>query len=781
MFGATPRRRETIATPAKIPLPTHTPGRRKSVARMGRPPADAAAHSSVPITRMSDSELAEMYSTTIKLCQDNKITAKNTWSLNLIDYMGMLVKDGPSGDGEEAVAAQVPSGVSEKQNTRDEKATNFQIAGVTLDAGVRIYCSRVDSVHTNAFKVLGALSRTSRPNASGDLEDGEDDDDNGEEGGRKKRKRGAHRSGGNTLEGNLETITTRKLETDLSVDPLFQKMSAAFDEGGAKGMLLNNLSVGPRCEVIFDSSETACRENSRPSRAKAPCDDTDGGGGDEESDATPGAETTTYDVSRLLPPTLKRGEAPMTLCPRFMAFYQSRMTAAEVGLPSASTNSAHESGMSQLEGADGVSSAASTAAFDDSGAAFGFEYDDNDIHAGGIPSTASALWDSEAGAGGLEDEDDAGVFGASGRDSESDMNNVAAEAAGNIAGNRALMSGGVDLIEAGMLLHGNSEYSFFDASALSSWAGPQHWRFRALAASANTPGAGSRDGATGAKKRPKGKTAMLLDFSAEAPNLDFAAEFARPENPATCQLTNTVLDGLSEKKVTLPDDQQFRTASLATLFLKPKVAVVAKRRRPQSLLGDEDNLGIQGAAMEDDNFCADAGDFCSGADDDANAIFAFDGDDSPEGMDSGPSLDLVPEPTRVEKIDIGFATVAKKVDVRQLKTGMWSKLRAGAKDEDGEALGENVEDQVCDEDRSSMASVADDVRSGGTQTLQQLVGSMPEYIPEPSLPDVSLSYVFICLLHLANEKTLSITHPEDGSLDDLVIASSKDENLGSLQ
>lgn len=41
---------------------------------------------------------------------------------------------------------------------------------------------------------------------------------------------------------------------DYGVDPLFQKMSAAFDEGGAKGMLLNTLSIGAGCEIIFDSN-----------------------------------------------------------------------------------------------------------------------------------------------------------------------------------------------------------------------------------------------------------------------------------------------------------------------------------------------------------------------------------------------------------------------------------------------------------------------------------------------------------------------------------------------
>ena len=40
-----------------------------------------------------------------------------------------------------------------------------------------------------------------------------------------------------------------------TVDPLFQQTSAQFDEGGAKGLLLNTLTVYHGCEIVFDSWE----------------------------------------------------------------------------------------------------------------------------------------------------------------------------------------------------------------------------------------------------------------------------------------------------------------------------------------------------------------------------------------------------------------------------------------------------------------------------------------------------------------------------------------------
>lgn len=39
------------------------------------------------------------------------------------------------------------------------------------------------------------------------------------------------------------------------IDPLYHQTSAQFDEGGAKGLLLNNLGVYTGCQVLFDSQE----------------------------------------------------------------------------------------------------------------------------------------------------------------------------------------------------------------------------------------------------------------------------------------------------------------------------------------------------------------------------------------------------------------------------------------------------------------------------------------------------------------------------------------------
>lgn len=42
---------------------------------------------------------------------------------------------------------------------------------------------------------------------------------------------------------------------DFAVDPLFKKTSADFDEGGARGLLLNHLGVDKHCRLVFDASD----------------------------------------------------------------------------------------------------------------------------------------------------------------------------------------------------------------------------------------------------------------------------------------------------------------------------------------------------------------------------------------------------------------------------------------------------------------------------------------------------------------------------------------------
>lgn len=50
-------------------------------------------------------------------------------------------------------------------------------------------------------------------------------------------------------------LTVKKFNLEFSVDPLFKKTCADFDEGGAQGLLLNHLSIDTDCKIIFDAGD----------------------------------------------------------------------------------------------------------------------------------------------------------------------------------------------------------------------------------------------------------------------------------------------------------------------------------------------------------------------------------------------------------------------------------------------------------------------------------------------------------------------------------------------
>ena len=58
-----------------------------------------------------------------------------------------------------------------------------------------------------------------------------------------------------TLAKSFATLQIKKFETEFTVDPLFKKTCADFDEGGAMGLLMNHLGVDGKGRVVFDAGD----------------------------------------------------------------------------------------------------------------------------------------------------------------------------------------------------------------------------------------------------------------------------------------------------------------------------------------------------------------------------------------------------------------------------------------------------------------------------------------------------------------------------------------------
>jgi condensin complex subunit 2 len=189
-----------------------------------------------------------------------KINANNSWNFALIDYfhdMSLL-----------------------RNNT--DNSINFQRASCTLDGCVKIWTSRVDSVNDETNKLLRGV----RDGPGGGDSENEDDQDGGDggPGSQRTQRKGAHRAEV-TLAKSAAQLRSKKLDLEFSVDPLFKKTCADFDEGGAHGLLMNHLSLGVGIDggglrVVFDASDAVAKS-----------------GDDEEADEVEPAET--VDLSEL--------------------------------------------------------------------------------------------------------------------------------------------------------------------------------------------------------------------------------------------------------------------------------------------------------------------------------------------------------------------------------------------------------------------------------------------------------------------------------------------------
>lgn len=138
---------------------------------------------------------------------------------------------------------------------QSDDTINFQRASSTLDGCVKIWTSRVDSVGTETGKLLSNLANEGR--AEEDDEEGSDNPDTQDPS--QPRKKTKHKSEA-TLAKNIAQLKSKKLDLEFSVDPLFRKTCADFDEGGANGLLMNHLSLGVGKEaalrIIFDASDS---------------------------------------------------------------------------------------------------------------------------------------------------------------------------------------------------------------------------------------------------------------------------------------------------------------------------------------------------------------------------------------------------------------------------------------------------------------------------------------------------------------------------------------------
>ncbi|KAI1374074.1 barren [Hypoxylon crocopeplum] len=702
----------------------------------------------------------------MKMATDNKINATNSWNFALIDYFHdmSLLKDG---DG-----------------------VNFQRASCTLDGCVKIYTSRVDSVATETGKLLSGLadSNSKKKDREGDAE-GEDSEEEVDENGNviKKTKKKRQRSSEATLAPSFASIQLKKFELEFAVDPLFKKASADFDEGGAKGLLLNHLMIDGQGRIVFDSSDDAndaSAEGIKPRRREdVTAEEEDEA--EEEQEATiteqksaEEEEDVEIDISALgvkFFPDLSRLDE-QDICPSLKTF--------ELGNPSGSLDipflraSEDDNDDEDESGNGGVGNKSgmfidedNPAGFDDMTAMGGF-----DVVGEVAFGEGGEAWAREAA---LEPQmrpysvgADDGMPGADGADGVDDENNDYI-----VSMNRA---------KNGDKMH-EDILGYFDQALQKNWAGPEHWRIRKIK-DANKPETSTR--------QRKEKEPFEIDFASSLDQKLAETIFTQATSNSAISLAKK--DWKSKTRNLLPDDKHFNSTQLLSLFLKPKArmsrrnrfgnkgglfgnnnaqqennvaagdmneAFWAQREPMQSTEQDtimpkgdydanffDDEMPLPGGGMlddDDDMEFADARDhFSPGADIPATQDIGITGM-LDNGMTTGGfGTQLVTSTRRLRPEYVQYARVAKKVDVRRLKEELWK----------GMGFPETTEEDANRSRLPTPPTEAEKLSRGEEPTLKftSVMNDLQAVYPKPVMDDISTSFCFICLLHLANEKGLVI-------------------------
>ncbi|KAJ5331060.1 Condensin complex subunit 2 [Penicillium atrosanguineum] len=713
----------------------------------------------------------------MKMATDNKINANNSWNFALIDYFHdmSLLREGDS--------------------------VNFQKASCTLDGCVKIYTSRVDSVATETGKLLSGLadSRDKRGREA-DAEGDEDEDEDGEEGGaRKSRKK--TRSHEATLAPSFNSLQLKKFELEFAVDPLFKKASADFDEGGAKGLLLNHLAIDGVGKIVFDSSDDAVDDSAKTDgdreETEGPEDPESQG---EKAKSVQRASDTFEDDSDIDIASLAAQFFPdldrideQDVCPSLKNF--------SLGDPSGSLDlpllKAPEE-WRQDKNPDGLPEDPSGIMLDDDNAV-GFDDDDDlagfDLSGDAGFGDGGEVWAREAALepmlkvhrmddgdneDGEDHDEDAYAISMSHNPSKQDHENI---------------------------------LSYFDNALQKNWAGPEHWKIRRIkehtAASTNA-----------APKQKKEKEPFEIDFGAP---LDSAvAELIYMPASSNSAISLPKTQWKTKGRNLLPDDKHFNSRNLLRLFPQAQGPLGLKEttgstHNPQSARTNafwanhkvEDNAENDGApGAYDANFFADDDGlaFPNGMDlddDDDNLPFAdaremlspaadgrpvtSQGEGGATGLSAllnmvgatpgrpgagGYGSQLVTQGGRRARPDyVNYARVAKKVDVRRLKVEMWRGMGErliAATDFDSASQPEPSVEPETESDapepptpQATSPEKPTDSKNDSRLRFTQIMNSLKTVYPAETLRDISTSFGFICLLHLANEQGLILESDMD--------------------
>ncbi|OAA49837.1 condensin complex component cnd2 [Beauveria brongniartii RCEF 3172] len=724
----------------------------------------------------------------MKMATDNKINATNSWSFALIDYFHdmSLLKEG---DG-----------------------VNFQKASCTLDGCVKIYTNRVDSVATETGKLLSGLadSNSKKKGDGGEGAEEESEDELDEDGNvKKKPKKKSHRSEA-TLAPSFSSLQLKKFELEFSVDPLFKKASADFDEGGAKGLLLNHLMIDSQGRIVFDSS-----------------DDTDATGLTGDKKAEEGAEADLDEDEENLESDISQLQSDVEALRIEEAEQEDDPQDIEIDLTG--LRQRYFPNLSRLDELDVCPSLKDFELGDTSGsmdipflkAPEDWRGDEDGRLPGAFGDNSGMLIDGDAPMG-FDDDDlglgsfDIGDDVAFGEGGEAWAREAALEPQMRVY-DKAM--GGEDGAEEDEFDE-NGDYvisvsnpqnadkmhqdilSFFDQALQKNWTSAEHWRIRKIK-DTNKP-------AGDTPKKRKEKEPFEIDFGSALDSSLLDALYTQAASNTTISLAKK--DWKSKSRNLLPDDKHFNSKSLLSLFLKPKARLTQRStgnphgvRRMFGGNNDVDNqpvgeldeafwaqqkapeeTALPGGDYDANFFQDDALPFAGGGDDDDDDLEFADAQEHLGGAGADMGLTenvggvtamfggdtmanpmgafgdtLVAATRRARPEYVQYARVAKKVDIRRLKDEIWKGMGLEALQTPPAVPPPQPAGRRSLSEQQQPQQPPEDAATNPTLKFTKVMNDLQRVYPKPVMNDISTSYCFISLLHLANERGLIIDTTED--------------------
>lgn len=585
---------------------------------------------------------------------------------------------------------------------------------------------------------------------------------------------------------------------------MFKKASADFDEGGAKGLLLNHLMIDSQGRIVFDSSDDA---GDVATFGQSKGDD----GADDDVDGQDADSSIMQSGLQQMPKEDDEKAVPIDLASLGQRFFPDLARLDELDVCPSLKNF-------DLGDPSGSTDIPFLKAPEDWRAD-----QDKEKPSGAFGDNSGMLIDDEAPAG--FDDDDLGL-------GSFDMgDDVAFGEGGEAWAREAAMVPQMKVYDAGIGEEGgdgdgfddNGEYvvsmvkpqnadklhddmlGFFDHALQKNWSSAEHWRIRKIK-DVNKP--------AGEARKRREKEPFEIDFA--SPLESTTADTIHTQASSNSAISLPKKDWKSRSRNLLPDDKHFNSTSLLSLFLKPRARLSSRRSgfggrgvsggnaaRDAPAAGEMDEAfwanqkGPEEAAAlpsgdYDANFFQDDGlPFPGGGgggdnddDDDDDLEFADAREHlSPEGgggmtgaagltavlggeaypftqtMGGAFGSTLVTQTRRVRPEYVQYARKAKKVDVRRLKEEIWKGMAFDGPEVGGTARaaadprGARRRADGEQEEATRRASAA-----GADTTLKfsEVMNGLQAVYPKPIMDDISTSYCFICLLHLANEKGLVI-------------------------